>query len=148
MSPHFCALSFHMCEVLSNWTGEPNQSPHTSTLTCVSMVPSPRAHPCLGHFSSLLHLPTIVPSTTFPLHSTLNHIFVNDWDSKIIINLSRATIDPLALRCLKRGLNFVIAPRVIPHIDFLSSIKHTIHSLPMEDTTVVGKHCATALRHA
>ncbi|GLJ50878.1 hypothetical protein SUGI_1083720 [Cryptomeria japonica] len=73
---------------------------------------------------------------------------ISNWESKLVVNLSPAPIDPLAFNFLKRGLNFALTPRNIPHIDFLIKIENAVRTLPLDIAEEVRQDCAVALRYA
>ncbi|GLJ28399.1 hypothetical protein SUGI_0558890 [Cryptomeria japonica] len=73
---------------------------------------------------------------------------ISNWESKLVVNLSPAPIDPLAFNFLKRGLNFSLTPRNIPHIDFLIEIENAVRTLPLDIAEEVRQDCAVALRYA
>ncbi|GLJ27669.1 hypothetical protein SUGI_0543190 [Cryptomeria japonica] len=82
-----------------------------------------------------------------PLPSLFPHV-VRDWESKLVVNLSNASLDPLSFNFFKRGLNFVVAPRTIPHNGFLIEIDNAIRSLPSAVVEEVRKDCVVILRRA
>ncbi|GLJ51823.1 hypothetical protein SUGI_1100970 [Cryptomeria japonica] len=73
---------------------------------------------------------------------------ISNWETKLVVNLSPAHIDPLAFNFLKRGLNFALTPRNIPHIDFLIEIENAVRTLPLDVAEEVRQDCAVALRYA
>ncbi|XP_059067539.1 uncharacterized protein LOC131044502 [Cryptomeria japonica] len=73
---------------------------------------------------------------------------ISNWETKLVVNLSPAHIDPLAFNFLKRGLNFALTPRSIPHIDFLIEIENVVRTLPLDVAEEVRQDCAVALRYA
>ncbi|GLJ52764.1 hypothetical protein SUGI_1123710 [Cryptomeria japonica] len=111
--------------------------------------------------SSVAHLPPRKPCPTIPLFVNSSHslqscpnVFsappppalglgtlpkpapilnsISNWESKLVVNLSPAHIDPLAFNFLKRGLNFALTPRNVPHIDFLIEIENAVRTLPLD----------------
>ncbi|GLJ17907.1 hypothetical protein SUGI_0313760 [Cryptomeria japonica] len=73
---------------------------------------------------------------------------ISNWETKLVVNLSPAHIDPLAFNFLKRGLNFALTPRNIPHIDFLIEIENAVRTLPLDVAEEIRQDCAVALRYA
>ncbi|GLJ33365.1 hypothetical protein SUGI_0671240 [Cryptomeria japonica] len=73
---------------------------------------------------------------------------ISNRESKLVVNLSLAPIDPLAFNFLKRGLNFALTSRNIPHIDFLIEIENAVRTLPLDVAEEVRQDCAVALRNA
>ncbi|GLJ16265.1 hypothetical protein SUGI_0273590 [Cryptomeria japonica] len=82
-----------------------------------------------------------------PLPSPFPHV-VHDWESKLVVNLSNTSLDPLSFNFLKRGLNFAMAPHTIAHIGFLIEIKNAICSLPSGVAEEVRQDCDVILRRA
>ncbi|GLJ28169.1 hypothetical protein SUGI_0553350 [Cryptomeria japonica] len=127
--------------------------------------------------SSVAHLPPRKPCPTIPLVVNSSHSFqscpnvfsappppaldlgtrprsapilnpISNWESKLVVNLSPAPIDPLAFNFLKQGLNFALTPRNIPHIDFLIEIENAVRTLTLDIAEEVRQDCAVALRYA
>ncbi|GLJ24286.1 hypothetical protein SUGI_0463380 [Cryptomeria japonica] len=159
-------LSQSYDEVLFNLSSHPC---HMSSLDKVA--PSPTSHHPFSMYSSIL--PKEEPINTSPSHSftflgvsscsplsstsltsgrfpppqsSPNLLPINNWESKLVVNLSHVVNDPLAFNFLKRGLNFALAPRSIPHVDFLIDIENA--ALPIEVAEEVRQDCIVALQHA
>ncbi|GLJ12004.1 hypothetical protein SUGI_0181830 [Cryptomeria japonica] len=72
---------------------------------------------------------------------------IRNWESKLVVNLSHASIDPLAFNFLKRGLNFALTPHTILHVDFLIKIENAVRALPIDVGEEVRQDCIVALPH-
>ncbi|GLJ11599.1 hypothetical protein SUGI_0172360 [Cryptomeria japonica] len=88
------------------------------------------------------------PSLSSYPSGSLDLQLMQEWDSKLVINLSGANLDPLSFNFLKRGLGFAPSPRFIPHVDFLIEIENLVRYLPSNLAEEVRQDCAVALRHA
>ncbi|GLJ06002.1 hypothetical protein SUGI_0030200 [Cryptomeria japonica] len=99
--------------------------------------------------------PTVLSSSVspslgrFPLPRSVPNLNpISNWESKLVVNLSLASIDSLTFNFLKRGLNFALTPRNIPHIDFLIEIKNAVRALPLDVAEEVRQDCVVALCNA
>ncbi|GLJ09453.1 hypothetical protein SUGI_0109940, partial [Cryptomeria japonica] len=102
---------------------------------------------------------SVVPPTIFSLsvspsldrcslpRSAPNLNPISNWESKLVVNVYLVPIDPLTFNFLKRGLNFALTPRNIPHIDFLIEIKNVVRTLPLDVVEEVRQDCVAALRN-
>ncbi|GLJ33720.1 hypothetical protein SUGI_0677840 [Cryptomeria japonica] len=107
-----------------------HQPPPNSFLTTPLAVNSTHSmQSCPYAFSAPLSL-SLDCDTLLRYAPILNPI--SNWESKLVINLSLAPIDPLAFNFLKRDLNFALTPRNIPHIDFLIKIENVVRTLPLD----------------
>ncbi|GLJ52306.1 hypothetical protein SUGI_1112580 [Cryptomeria japonica] len=147
------------------------------SLSCPCAQPHPALPTEEVDTSSVAHLPPRKPCSTIPLVVNSSHslqscpnVFsapppptldlgtrprsapilnpISNWESKLLVNLSPAPIDPLAFNFLKRGLNFALTPRNILHIDFLIEIENAVRTLPLDIAEEVRQDCAVALRYA
>ncbi|GLJ06413.1 hypothetical protein SUGI_0038510 [Cryptomeria japonica] len=82
------------------------------------------------------------------LHCSHDGTMINDWDSKLVVNLSSVVLDSLSFNFLKRGLGLSLTPHTIPHLDFLFEIENLIRSLPSGVSDEVRQDCVVALRNA
>ncbi|GLJ10900.1 hypothetical protein SUGI_0137580 [Cryptomeria japonica] len=109
-------------------------SPCSPSILRHTMGPSsPRPH-ALGHVVLPLSFSNPTPS--------------NNWESKLVVNLSSANLDPLAFNFLKRGLVFAVTSCAIPFVNFLTDIENVVHSLPVEVVGEVRQDCAMVLYRA
>ncbi|GLJ20442.1 hypothetical protein SUGI_0371540 [Cryptomeria japonica] len=82
-------------------------------------------------------------------HNVSQHsLSIQDWDNKLVVNLSSVVLDPLVFNFLKGGLNFAFSPRSIPHVQFILEIENMVQSLPIDIAEEVRQDCAVVLRHA
>ncbi|GLJ34134.1 hypothetical protein SUGI_0686260 [Cryptomeria japonica] len=113
----------------------------TTPPTVNSTHPLQSCHVLSAPLSPALDLGTLPRSATI-----VNPI--SNWESKLVVNLSPAPIDPLTFNFLKQGLNFALTPRNIPHIDFLIEIENVVCTLPLDVVEEVRQDCTVALRNA
>ncbi|GLJ10227.1 hypothetical protein SUGI_0124380 [Cryptomeria japonica] len=105
-----------------------NVSPHINHLVGVSMVCSTSdSFPTSSHSA---HSTNSFMVGSFSSLVSPSPLVVRNWESKLVLNLSSAFLDPLSFNILKRGHNFSLAPHIIPHIGFLIEIESAIRSLP------------------
>ena len=57
-------------------------------------------------------------------------LYIQDWERKLVINLSNATLSTPSLNFLKHDLGFAISRATIPHVYFLIEIENLVFSVP------------------
>ncbi|GLJ06225.1 hypothetical protein SUGI_0033650 [Cryptomeria japonica] len=123
-------------------TSSVSPSAHGSSSYSFPLHPSNRVSGT-GHISdplvptSGLSLPTLSLVSVVPCfpdqpplkltQPKMSHIC--DWDSKLVVNLSNASLSLPTFNFLKKGLGFVVSPRVIPHVEFLLEIENIFRPL-------------------
>ena len=68
------------------------------------------------------------------------------YDGKKLVNLSSHTLDSAESTILKKGLNFVVAPKTIPVEFIICNIEDSIRNLNTVHQETIRQECAVVLR--